>query len=376
MAISTQHNPNGALNQRLTDVGASKTVYALVTPETEAVKAAILGNQMREGVDQERAAYLEQFRDAWTGKQEEHHRTFFDVWHQWSSPLVDLDRALFPYAYPTAGASEPLRHLIFDYGNQARDEGFMPRIHVFKGEYEGYKAYAEAAHIEIIEHDRRDWRMLAENLPENEWFFLSQPSAIDGRVWAEANAFLHVISTKSQKPRVVMDMTYVGAIPEAPSEKFSLTEPCIRNVVFSLSKPFGVYYDRIGGIFCREQDMGLFGNMWFKSLMALQLGTALMQGHDVFDLPRRYRPIQIQQAEYVSRMLGIQFHPSDVYLLATDSGEEKRATELTSYLRRPASDPGASLRICLTPGMAKAIGTAGPVRHLQALPALDHMRPA
>jgi hypothetical protein len=133
-------------------------------------------------------------------------------------------------------------------------------------------------------------------------------------------------------------------------------------VIFSLSKPFGAYYDRIGGVWCREQDLGLFGNMWFKSLMALQLGTALMQRNDVFALPRKYAAVQAQQARHVSEKFGVTFEPADVYMLATAHATANIDPRLAEYLRRPASDPAARLRICLTPGMAEAIGTAGPVR--------------
>ena len=172
----------------------------------------------------------------------------------------------------------------------------------FKGEYEGYKSYAEAARIEVIEHDRRDWQKVAETMPENEWFFLSQPSAIDGNVWQDANSFLRAVAAKSDKPRVIMDMTYVGAIADAPAEKFAVSEACVRNVIFSLSKPFGAYYDRIGGVFCREEDGGLFGNKWLKNLTSLALGTKLMTRHNVFALPRKYKAVQRKQAAYVGRI--------------------------------------------------------------------------
>ncbi len=362
MSATTQYNPNRKLNQLLLEAGATKTVYALVTPQTEAAKAAILGNALTGNLcDPARAAYLEQFREAWTGKQEHLHQEFFDTWHAWSAPLVDLDREKFPFAYPTAGASEPLRHLIYDYGNTARAQNFTPRVHVFAGDYEGYKAYAEAAHIELIEHDRRDWQAIAESLPDTERFFLSQPSAIDGNVWHDGNPFLKRLSAHSATPRVIMDMTYVGAIADAPAEKFALSEPCVRNIVFSLSKPFGVYYDRIGCVWSREQDLGLFGNMWFKSLQALQLGTALMQRHDVFSLPRTYRSVQREQIRRVSERLGIPFTPADIYILATAPPSPDTDADLATYLRRPSSDPAAMLRLCLTPGMAQAIGTSGPV---------------
>jgi hypothetical protein len=67
------HDPE--LDQRVKRAGASRTVYALVTPETEAAKRLILGNDVG-GPDAERRHYLEQFRDAWSGKQFASHEAF------------------------------------------------------------------------------------------------------------------------------------------------------------------------------------------------------------------------------------------------------------------------------------------------------------
>jgi len=360
MSTQIQYNAQAGLNQILLDAGASKTIYALVTPECEIAKNTILGNGDGGAPDTARAAFLDRYRDAWTGKQEAYHQAFFDRWHDWSAPLLRLDRRLFPYTYPTAGASEALRHLIYDYGNRARAENFMPEIHIFAGDYEGYRAYAEACHIKLVAHRRRDWQQAAHDLPPTALFCLSQPSAIDGNIWHDANAFLAALSARSEMPRVIMDMTYVGAIPAPPEEKFDLNCPAIRHVVFSLSKPFGVYYDRIGGVFCRETDLGLFGNMWFKNLMALQLGCVLMERHDVFDLPAKYRALQATQTLLTGTALQASLKPADVFLLATGLPAPGMEPAMADYLRRPPDDPEACLRVCLTPGMAKAIGTAGP----------------
>jgi hypothetical protein len=353
MATSTQYNPQVELNKVLLSAGVSKTVYALVTPETEATKAVAFGD----AGSAEREEYLDQFRDAWTGKQDRFHEEFFETWAEWSKPMVDLDRKLFPFFYPTAGASEPLRHLIYEFAARRYKQGALePFIHVFEGEYEGYKAMAEAAGLEVIEHDRADWENVADIMgraDDNHLFFLSQPSAIDGNIWEDAPKFLAKISEHmawSQwpvDPRVVMDLTYVGAVADVKM-KFNMNEPCVRNVVFSLSKPFGTYYDRIGGVFCRWEDAGLFGNKWFKGLTGLRIGTLMMQRHHVFELPRKYLHYQHLAAAHASKALGFEFTPADVYLLATaPAGGD---LPMANYLRR-----AGKLRVCVTPAMAKMI---------------------
>ena len=348
MATITQYNPNAELNARLLAAGASKTVYALVTPETESTKSRVFGNHG----DSYRALLLEQCRDAWTNKQDNYHESFFNVWYQWSKQVVDFDREKFPFYYPTAGASEPLRHLIYDLAAHAR--GSDRAVHVFKGEYEGYKAMAEAAGLRLVEHDRADWRDMGR--PEHDWepgdlFFISQPSAIDGMVWNDFNAFVGAMPPNS----IVADVTYVGAVPrEAVPVRFHLDAKSIRNIVFSLSKPFGAYYDRIGGVWCREQDLGLFGNKWFKNLTSLALGWELMTKYGVFHMAETYAHYQRVGARFVSDRLGIELKPADVYVLATAPLID--GDPLSAYLERAGRQ-----RLCLTPAMAKAVGTSGPI---------------
>jgi hypothetical protein len=352
------HDPE--LDQRVKQAGASKTVYALVTPETEAAKRLILGNDVT-GPDAPRRHYLEQFRDAWTGKQFASHEAFIARWMAWAAPIVAVDAAGFPWRYPTAGASEALFHVIADYGNRARAQGFDPQVHVFAGEYEGYEAYAEACRIAIIEHGRADWKAVGQSLRQNALFCLSQPSAIDGNIWPEANAFLALLADQSDQARVLLDVTYVGAIADLPGPRIAADSRAVRAVAFSLSKPFGVYYDRIGGILCRNPMPSLFGNQWFKNLTSLQLGMALIERHDVFDLPRRYKNVQREAAAQIGERLGLTLSPSDVCVLALANPNATSDLALADFLRRPAADPAASLRLCLTPTMAEMIGSAGPI---------------
>jgi hypothetical protein len=239
------------VDQRVRRAGASKTVYALVTPHTEAAKHLIFGNCVVDP-DGARRRHLEQFRDAWTGKQFISHEVFMERWTAWAAPLVAMGSAL-RCRYPTSGASEALFHVISGYGNRARNERFVPELHVFAGEYEGYRAYAEACGITVIEHARVNWEVAARQLPRTALFCLSQPSAIDGNLWPHANAFLAALAT-CDRARLVLDLTYVGAIAHDPGERIAADGAALQAVVFSLSKPFGVYYDRIGGIFLPRPD--------------------------------------------------------------------------------------------------------------------------
>jgi hypothetical protein len=230
------HDPE--LDRRVKNAGASKTVYALVTPETEAAKNLILGNCVA-GPDTARRHHLEQFRDAWTGKQFASHEAFLERWMVWAAPVVAIDAAALPWRYPTAGGSEALFHVIAAYGNRARGQSFHSEVHIFAGEYEGYKAYAEACGIAVVEHPRADWEAVGRSLPDTALFCLSQPSAIDGNVWPEANAFSGLLAASNGPPRLLLDVTYVGAIAEPPAARIAGDSPAVLAIVFSLSKPLG-----------------------------------------------------------------------------------------------------------------------------------------
>lgn len=342
MSTTTAFNPQADLNEQLKANGISKTVYALVTRETRWIKSLALGH----GTAAERDEYFDMFEDAWTNKQDNAHHPFFDAWYRWSAPVVDLNRQNYRYFYPTAGASQAIHHLI--YACKADDP--HNTIHFFEGEYEGYKALAEAAGLSIKEHKRDEWHGLLDEKSDDyvidgDLFFISQPSAIDGNVWPEFNEFV----AKMPANRVIVDATYVGAVPRsAVPDRFNLNAPSIRNVVFSLSKPFGVYYDRVGGVWCRNEDEGLFGFKWFKNLSSLRIGTMLMDNLNVFYIPERYAPEQNLLCNTASNFLRVKLTPSDVYILATGEVDvnQRMDMKMVDYLTR-----AGKLRVCLSPGM-------------------------
>ncbi|HYD17951.1 MAG TPA: hypothetical protein VEF76_05700, partial [Patescibacteria group bacterium] len=146
------------------------------------------------------------------------------------------------------------------------------------------------------------------------------------------------------------DLTYVGSVArEFTVEAFA---PNIRSIFFSLSKPMGVYYHRVGGLLSRAAYPGLFGNKWFKNLLSLKLGTALMQKYAVHDLPRKYTALGQGPAIATARArLGLDLAASDVALLATAPvGDD----DFTQYLAR-GGEGERRARLCLTPMIAAII---------------------
>jgi hypothetical protein len=71
--------------------------------------------------------------------------------------------------------------------------------------------------------------------------------------------------------------------------------------------------------------------------------------------------VQREAAALVGRHLDLILSPCDVSVLAQAEPNSATDRALADFLRRPAGDPNARLRLCLTPAMAELIGTAGPI---------------
>ena len=329
----------------LLGAGASGTIYSLVMPESEAALADITGWE----------GFYDLYREPWTQKQDAMHEGYFDHWLAWSAPAVSLAAADFPFRYPTAGASEGIFKLTAEYAAAEHGAKREPVVHIFEGEYEGFPAYADALRIRTVRHDRARWQDVPEQVDPNALFWISQPSAIDGAVWPNFETFAARLAAAQPQALLVPDLTYVGSV--ARPFCIALDAPNIPAIVISHSKPFGGYYHRVGGVLARREHPSLFGNKWFKNLLSLAWGTRMMERHGVYDLPRKYRPVQEEAAARVARRLGIEtLRPADVLLLASAPAASATTPLLRSVLR--GSDSESVVRLCLTPTMSWLIDPA------------------
>lgn len=347
----TDHLPSysqGEVKQALLAAGASGTIYSLVMPESETVLAEVMdgGGYGRD------AGLFEHYREAWTQKQDALHEGYFDRWIQWAAPIVKFDATAFPHRYPSAGATEGIFKLMAEYGARAHREDFEPSIHIFDGEYEGFPAYAASLGIRLVRHARSQWEEVARSADRNAQFWISQPSAIDGTVWPHFEDFAHALADGRPDVDLVPDLTYVGNVARAFT--IALDLPNIAHFVFSHSKPFGGYYHRIGGVFSRHESTALFGNKWFKNLMSLAWGSAMMDRFGVHELPRRYAAIQAEATRRIGRSLNIQsLAPADVSLLATAPLGQDRSSLIEAVSR--GCEQERVVRLCVTPAMATLI---------------------
>lgn len=303
----------------------SKTVYSLIYPESRQVLSDLWHSKP-----------LHLYEEAYLRHQDKYHEKFLQTWQQWSAPVVQVDYSNFPHSYPANGSSEVLREVLAYYASSARQKGVEPTLHVFQGEYEGYEAYARSYGVTIIKHDRTNYKSSLHLIQNDHYFFLSQPSSIDGNVWTEYDSFMKDLSNL-EGVKVLVDLCYVGCV----SKEFTvnLNYPVIEHFCFSLSKVFGVYYHRIGGLFSKTPLPGLHGNIWFKNLFSLLLGQSLMEKFSVFELPRKYQPVQNLALKDLPSWQG-----SDVLVLIHSLTNTE---EFQEYNRGP------NYRACLTPLMDK-----------------------
>jgi hypothetical protein len=311
--------------------GLSAAVYGLVLPETRAMVRRLWAEQPH---------IL--FEQAYEDSQDATHLAFLRTWRDWVSPVVTgLDGV--PHQYVTNGSSEAIRESVWSLAKAGRDTGRPSQMHVFAGEYEGYAAYARAAGVDMVAHDRATWREISFSPNATHRWYVSQPSAIDGNVWPDFADFLREMHNRGID--VAVDLAYVGAVPELRATDLSL--PNVQHVFFSLSKVFGVFYHRVGGMLSRSPMLGLEGNKWFKNMFSLYLGTSLMrETPDPRTLPSRYRDAQREACRIVTERHGIPLVPSDIILLASSA---------------PGSYPdafrrGGRYRWCLTPTMDRLLG--------------------
>ncbi len=318
-----------------------RTVYGIYYPETRRVVDELWAERPH--------AWYER---NYTGRQDSMHQGCMDRWRAWVSAAGVTLGAGYAHGYPTAGANEAIHALLAQQAVQPAGGGGR-RIHVFEGEYEGYSHLALALGLEVVTHTRSvdAYRAsLAARARPGDAFWISQPSALDGNLWGGFDELRAWLAVHAPGVKLVVDLTYVGAVPTAT--QIDLDHEQVAAVVWSLSKPFGVYYHRVGGLVSRREVATLRGHHWFKNLFSVHLGERLMAAHSACELPARYAPVQ---AETLARAraageLPASARASDVVMLAH---AHARAPEDDARFAEYAR--GGGLRFCLSPGMDRRI---------------------
>ena len=316
------------------ELGVSKTVYGLVYPETSNITRITLGGfGLEDG-----------FQKPYTKVQDRMHDVLFDNFFEWAKLRgVKINEEKFVERYPTSGSNEAIKDTIAYLGSREID-GYKPKIHVFKGDYEGYKMNALAHNVCVVEHEREDFeKTIKENFKKGDRFYVSQPSGIDGNYWSGYEEFMNFLQNEVPEMKVMLDLAYLGTSAEEEVPEIDASHNNISGIFFSTSKSFGTYYQRIGGLVSREAIPSLYGNKWFKSLPAITVGSTLLRNSRNETLALKYSRYRREALKILQDVSDVEIVGSDVNLLAT-SVIPANPTDIQRYLTREKL-----VRYCLTP---------------------------
>lgn len=307
----------------------SRTVYSVSWPKTKEVFKDI----------QQDSEIADIFSKTWTKKQDDMHMPFLNAWREWVSPRFVFSSNI-KHAYPTNGSSEAICQQL----NYLNSKG--KTLVIFDGEYEGYEMFAKNMGMTVKKIVRPNSDDSFNNLcsvdSKKDVFFISEPSAINGNHWRFFSKFMNFCSKKNID--VYLDVCYVGMSRQP--DMIDLTEQsCLAGVFFSLSKIFGVYYHRIGGVWLRDENPLLWPNLWFKNLYAINYGHKLLKAMPIGYMDNQLEKITNKIRGELSLEYNINFLLSDVYLLLNVVSVPHQYEWHTNFIRNKKSD---LLRICIS----------------------------
>ncbi|MBU1749547.1 MAG: hypothetical protein KKA73_17830 [Chloroflexi bacterium] len=264
-----------------------------------------------------------------------------DDWHQ---PVIDRliaahqhdvpHLADLAYRYPTAGSEEGIR----EYLTWLQSQG-VEQIYMWQGDYEGYRETARTRCIATVEVEyERD----PATLPPGHWF-LSNPSARNGMI-VPAERVRAIAEAGHQ---IFYDLSYLGT---TTPHVFDVSHPNIAVVAVSFSKPYGLFYYRVGFTLCRQAIPALYANKWFKNVYGLLIAAKILDELDLTALALKYKAIQADIVAGINQSFDLELMPSDAFLLAARPADASLTPERQSLLQR--FQRGDWYRLCLTPYFA------------------------
>lgn len=306
-------NTKGRLYSKMSkSIKAIKPVYCYYFPEVRAIVSETLGKfdhqLIRESIFPGLDNYHERLLDKFVQKSAGYQKGLED----------------YPCKYICNGSSEAIFHLLVEAGERG-----LP-IYVLSGEYEGYREYAKNIGLRVTEVDT-NWEEI-KRVPKGRWF-ISNPSARDGNIID--NGWISKLGDLGHE--LVIDVAYLGLTPR---KQIDLSHQNIVAVVASMSKPFGMFYFRVGFAFSRKPLLTLSPNKWFKNILMIQLAENILDKIEFGSLWRRYHQWQTKAVQELARESGENITASEVLLLAHADTKNK---QLSDYQR------GNQHRFCLTP---------------------------
>ena len=252
----------------------------------------------------------------------------------------------YGHRYCSAGSEEGIREYFTELARQLiesileKSNTKQVPVYVFDAEYEGYTAVAASRGLKVTSVPIiTDPGTLSRGI-----LFVSNPSARDGNFLA--NELVNAWAAAGHK--VFYDLSYFGS---TYPHRYDLTHPNIVAVAVSYSKPYGLFYHRVGFLYSRTVVPGLEGNIWFKVVPALLIADAINR-IDTTDYVAKYKRWQYEIVNRVNLEYGLSLLTSDSFLLAftdADSIPQFQLRLLEPYRRlNNRGEKTPHIRVCLT----------------------------
>lgn len=296
----------------------TRTVYAYYYPEMRQLISEITQQFPHE-------VYLQSI----TGGLDSLHESLIELYTTvHSTDLPGL--ATFNNRYVTSGGSEGIFHTL---AHIAASRLATP-LYTYEGEYEGFGAYATnlGRLVTKLPFDIDPTRLTRGIV------YLSNPSARFGNwlpdeiinAWGDAGH------------EIILDATYVGL---TKPRVMPVSHPGISTIITSFSKPYGIYYHRIGLTFSRRPVATLEANKWFKNVLSILIAKEALARFPPPYFFNKYHATQLSAAATLSKELSIPVTSSDVLLLVhTPTASIPITSPLHGVFGR-----GDMLRFCVTP---------------------------
>ncbi|MEN9328046.1 MAG: hypothetical protein RI947_854 [Candidatus Parcubacteria bacterium] len=282
----------------------TRPVYAYYAPEVRAVVDTIVKRYPHNIFLQSIAPGLDTFHEPIIQK-------YMDTYKAYMPGLGS-----FPYRYVSGGSSESIFHILSSIAAQEK----QPPLYIVEGEYEGYAGYGRNLRLQFTTvGDRVDVTTLAPGI-----FFISNPSSRNGNV--HPREFISAVGDAGHE--IMLDCAYVGMTDDT---HFLVDHPAISTVFTSMSKPYGLYYYRVGFTFTRKPVKTLEVNKWFKNIFSLIVADRLLTELSPRLMYEKYRPIQQAIIDETNKKYSSNLRPSRVYQLAYALPEDIPAEQTECY---------------------------------------------
>jgi len=240
----------------------------------------------------------------------------------------------YRWRYPTMGSSEGIFHLLSKLKREGVNEIFVPG-----GEYEGYQEYGKSIGIATTEIDLENTD--PKNIKPGVWF-ISNPSARNGNIIP--NAVINSYCEAGHK--VILDLAYIGSTEDYI---FDVSHPNIQTVLLSWSKPYGLFWFRIGATFSRTPIDSLYASKWFKDIRRILLGLKVAEEIGPHKLHPVYKSLHKKIITQINTDTGLEMRKSNALLLGylTEEDVAKLNPEQKAMIQKYAR--GKGYRFCIEP---------------------------